>query len=411
VNPMTTRVLHLGWNPVNAVEALCRHGAEVTCAVVPADLAAARESPYTIAVVPVADPASAEQVLTGLGRAGRYLDDFDVVSPAGEMELIAASLLGALAGAPGVPPRVMTGLRDKFVQKARTRAAGVPVADCQVLESLDESALTTLGGGPMVIKPLDGAGAQDTFVIAGADQLAGLRIGAVPPALWLAERYIDGREFHFDGVVRKGELLDLAVSRFLTNVIGIKEGVEMASVGLRPTHFPQLYEDVSALAEKVFAALGYIDGTFHGEGFVTADGSLVLGEIGGRIGGGGISVASRRVRGVDLHDEWARTILGLPSALPLTERPPERAYGWINLKGRAGRVIAAPTVGELAAQPGVVHAEMKIGPGDLAPDISVNSSVRVGRAVVIGDDEDQAEARLRAVSAWVTERMIVQEHS
>ncbi len=209
-------------------------------------------------------------------------------------------------------------------------------------------------------------------------------------------------------MVRKGELLDLAISRFLTNVVRVKDGFEMASVCLRPSRFPQMYDSVTDLAQRIFAALGYTDGNFHGEGFVTPDGSLVFGEIGGRIGGGGISVGSREIRGVDLHDEWARTVLGLPSALPLRERPPEQAYGWINLKGRAGRVIAAPTVQELAARPGVVHAEMKVGPGDLAPDISLNSSVRVGRAIVVGDDEDQAEARLRAVSAWVTEQTVVE---
>ncbi len=171
---MTTRVLHLGWSPVPAVEALHRHGAEVTCAVTLPDLPAVRESPHAAGAVPVADPASVEAVLTGLARAGLDLGGFDVVSPAGEMELIAASVLGALAGTPGVPPRVVVGLRDKFVQKARARAGGVPVADCRVLESLDESALAEFGGSSVVIKPLDAAGAQDTFVVSGADRLAGL---------------------------------------------------------------------------------------------------------------------------------------------------------------------------------------------------------------------------------------------
>ena len=402
-------VLHLGWSPVAAVEALSALGAAVTCAVEPADLAAARASPYPDRVVAVADCTSAEAVAAGLARVGLDPAGFDAVSPANELELVAASLLGAAIGAPGLPYPAALAVRDKYVQKTLVRAAGVPVTECRVLESFEGGVLAPFGDAPVVIKPLAGAGAANTFLVSGEEELAALPIAAGSPGLWLAERFVDGPELHLDGVIRQGELLDVAVSRYLHNVIRIKAGQETGSVGLRPDRFPELYVAAGDLIRRVARALSYPDGVFHAEAFLQPDGSLIFSELGGRVGGGGISVVWRDVRGVDIHEEWARCVLGLPSAVPSEPRRTAGTSGWINLRGRPGRVLAAPKVAELERQPGVIYGEVKATAGKVTPEITGSSSTRAGRAVVVGPDEDVVEARLRAVSAWLHAHIKVAE--
>ncbi|MFJ9774023.1 ATP-grasp domain-containing protein [Kitasatospora sp. NPDC101157] len=398
------RVLIIGWKPDAAVTALHGHGAELTCAVAPGDLAAARAHPGASRVVPVANPTDLESVLSGLAREGLSPASFDVVCTAGEFELVAASALGETAGRAALPLEAALALRDKFVQKQRIQEAGLPVTACRVVEGL--AGVAASGDDlPCVIKPLAGAGTMDTHRVETAADLARIRavLKGSADGLWLVERFVPGTELHVDGVVRDGRVLGFGVSRYLNNLIDFHDGALVGSFTLDPAHHSELYERTGDLVTRAMGALGHRDGVFHLEMFHQADGGLVFSECAGRVGGGKIATALQRQFGIDLHDEWARSVLRLPSALG-PERSPGSgsagSHGWIHLTAPAGRIEHAPGEADLLAQPGVVTAEVDIRVGDVAPGSTAATSLRAARAVVRGSDATEAEARLRSLADW-----------
>ncbi|MGW4562796.1 ATP-grasp domain-containing protein [Streptomyces sp. NPDC004561] len=397
------RVLTIGWKPDAAATALHAHGAEVTCAAAPGDLAAARAHPAVRRVVPVADPADLESVLAGLDRARLTPSSFDVVCSAGEFEMVTASALGELAGRAVLPLGTAVALRDKYVQKRRVQEAGLPVTDCRVVEGL-AAAVGRSDGFPCVVKPLAGAGTMDTHRVDTAAALTELVAspGTAGDGLWLVERFVSGTELHVDGVVRDGRVLGLGVSRYLHNLIEFQTGALVGSFTLDPAGHAGLYAAAHRLTGAVLDALDHRDGVFHLEMFHQADGGLVFSECAGRVGGGKIAAMLDRQFGIDLHDEWARSVLSLPSALA-DSGPAAGAsggsHGFIHLMAPAGHVRHVPAREELLARPGVVATEVDLVAGQVAREVCATSQ-RAARAVVRGADAAETEARLRALAAW-----------
>ncbi|MEU6466628.1 hypothetical protein [Streptomyces sp. NPDC046976] len=396
-------VLHVGWMP-RAVAALAHAGARVTCAVAPRDAAAARASDTVARTVVVPDPAGAQHVLAGLAREGLPLHSFTAVCSVLEYCIVPAQILDDLRrdGTGGGSRALrMLAMRDKALQKALVREAGLPVADCTVTEH-PETTEVPPAAPRTVLKPLDGGGAKNTFLITGPDSLraavAALRADGAGP--WLREEYIPGTEYQVDGIVRDGRLLVLSVSRYVQNLIEVHDGGVVAHIVLPPARHPVLYTATRALTSAALKALGYPDGPFHLEMFRDGD-RLVFGECAARVGGGRTDEVVRLAFGADLRDEWARIVLGRPSAL--TREPAHREgalFAGMNLPAPPGTVRRVPTREQVLARPGVVHAGIEVAPGDLMPDITVASHLRAGLAIVRGATEAETEERVKDLAHW-----------
>ncbi|MCG6495821.1 ATP-grasp domain-containing protein [Kitasatospora sp. A2-31] len=404
--PSTTpppRALLVGWKPV-AIEALRAEGCSVVCAVSATDAERARSG--TDAGIVVADQAGdVESVLFALGRAGLSPGGFDLVTSGQEYSLVAAAAIGAIGGVRSLPVAVAIALRDKFVQKERVRAAGVATARCEAFDDPSgvEQAALRVGGFPVVVKPLAGAGARNTARLASPEAArAWAASAAVGP--WLVEEFVPGAELHLDGVVRDGRIRLLGASRYLRNVIDVHSGALVGSVSLTAAEQPELYARAHALVERVLAALGHADGVFHIEVFEQPDGSLVFGECGGRVGGGRIDEVTRRAFGGDLHRHWAAATLGAPA--PEVARTAGGSFGWAFLTAPAGLVRSVPSPDELRTRPGVVDATVKLLPGELSRP-AVKSFDRAGDVVVTGADSAEVAARLTACAEWFASAVTV----
>ncbi|MEK8145647.1 hypothetical protein NKH18_42965 [Streptomyces sp. M10(2022)] len=84
--------------------------------------------------------------------------------------------------------------------------------------------------------------------------------------------------------------------------------------------------------------------------------------------------------GLDLMDEWARSLVGLPPNCP-ERRPTALVHGYSNLLAPRGLVLSAPDVDELLAQENVVQGTVNVKEGGVMGEL-VHSSVRGGRALV-----------------------------
>ncbi|MGX7828006.1 ATP-grasp domain-containing protein [Actinokineospora sp. 24-640] len=383
-------VLYLGWWAETA-DALARHGCDTTFVVGPADA----DAPGRVVVVP--DPERLDDVVAALLREGIDPAAFAVVTSEHEECLVPAAVLAAAYGRPGLPVPTAVALRDKAVQKALVREAGLPVARCRTITRIEELAETDL---PCVVKPLAGSSTKLTFAVRDrwSLELVTRQIAASGrPGPWLVEEFMSGTELHVDGVVRGGTVLFAGVSRYLQNVIEIQHGGLVGSVTVDPSTQADLYAEVHRLTGRALSALGHTDGVFHLELFDDG-GRLAFSECAGRIGGGMVLETTRAKFGVDLYDEWVRAILGRPSALAPAVDP--RPFGWVQLTAPPGRITAMPTPDEVRARPGVVALQTTLSVGDTVPDTTAASNARAGRVVMAGTSEFGLAHDLRALVAW-----------
>ncbi|MEV5957066.1 hypothetical protein AB0M11_25410 [Streptomyces sp. NPDC051987] len=395
--------LLIGWRP-DAVRALRRLGAEVTCVLATSDDTADRARLLDDAhTVPVRDPSSTEETLAGLERFELSVRDFDVVCSQFEFTLVNAAVVGGPRS--GTTPRDALALRDKDLQKRRIRDAGLPVADFRLI--VHPAELSGFHYPRGVLKPL--ANSATRGVHAWHDERSRTALarslaaeGALGP--WLAEEWVDGPELHVDGVVRGGQVLFTSVGRYVQNVLAIRDGGIVASVMEHPRHRADLYARAHAVAEQAMKALGHHDGVFHMEVFEQED-RLVFGECGGRIPGGSFDEMIRLQHGVDLHEEWARAVLGLPPAL--APEPAEEWYGDVFLAADEGVLRSFPGEPEVAARDGVRHVVLTARPGDFLGSGRQASCAFVGTAVVAGQDAELTGRRLKDLAHWFAEHTTV----
>jgi biotin carboxylase len=397
-----TRALLLGWSGP-AAEALAAHGYDVTAVIDARHVGKVRGSGWTGPTVVVADTGVAEGVLAGVLRHGLGTG-IDVVTTQSEFALVTAAMLGGVIGAAGMDLTTAVLLRDKFLQKQAVRRAGLPVTGCRTVDQLSdltEPPRPPAAGvaWPVVVKPIAGAGSNDTFRLDGpgdVDRLLAAGRASVGP--WLVEDFVDGYELHIDGVVRNGVIRFQSASRYVQNVIEIRNGGLVGSAMLDETTHRDLYARLTELNTAVLRALGHCDGVFHIEVFVHEDDSLTFSECAGRIGGGLVPEAVRHRYGVDLFDEWARALTGADPAVPAGTST--RLCGWVLLPAAHGLVLSMPDREQVLARPGVVQVRLVTRPGAVMPDVSAASNVKAGSVVVEGASTDEVQRRLVDVAAW-----------
>ena len=394
-------LLLVGWHG-KAMEIFRNRGQSIVCAIDPHDRAEADHLGLLDSCVTVVDTSSPEAVLAGLYQRQMSLRDFAGVWSALEMGLVAASMLAALSGRTGMPLATAVALRDKYTQKAAVRAVGIPVTGCQVVDDLIHVA-SICDGRRLVVKPLSGAAARDTFLVEDGDTVVALAeaLPAEKHGPWLVEEYVDGPEMHFDGVVREGQLTLLSVSQYLQNVITIRDGGLVGSVTLDPDADRAIYEQAADLTSRALAALGHTDGVFHLEAFRTTEG-LVFSECAGRIGGGLVRDAVLRKFGINLVEAWIDVIDGTESA---PARVAASSYGWIHLPAPSGRLLSVPDEAELLRLPGCTLARIDVGVGYNMPVMSLGSDVRAARVLVSGESRTEVEWRMLKIAEWFSSQV------
>ncbi|MFE5219361.1 MULTISPECIES: ATP-grasp domain-containing protein [unclassified Streptomyces] len=391
--------LVLGWRSATT-EVLESLGERVTCVVSPGDVKTARRRGFGGELIVVPDPTNVEHVLSGLARKGIAPESFGAVGTNLELAVVAASVVGELSAARALGVRTAILLRDKVAQKAAVRKAGVPVAECFTVDALTE--LPSTGSAyPLVVKPLAGAGTVNTFALSSAAEAAELQRllpGEQGYGPWAVEEFIDGVEVQIDGVVRDGEVVFLAISRYLQNLITIKQGGLVGCVLLEPSNHRETYTMANDVVARALAALEHADGVFHLEGFLQED-RLIFSECAGRTSGGMVREMLQKKFGIDLVAEWGRSLLGISAQIP-DDSLTDLCYGDVHLVAPPGEICSVPTVDQILEREGVVEATVETRPGNVAADPSTSSNVKAGRVIAAGASESEVEENLKAVAQW-----------
>lgn len=211
-------------------------------------------------------------------------------------------------GIEGVTGAVARNFRDKNRMKDVLRQAGLPVAR-QALVTGAGDALEFLEqvGYPIVIKPLDGAGAKGTYRVSNESDLFRALHQLLPSQAnpVQAEEFVTGQEHTFETVFIDGKPVWSSSTDYLPGPLAVLENPWMQYCVVLPRETRPHVEAFRATNRAALSALGLKTGLSHMEWFRRADGGVTIGEVGARPPGVNIMEINGLVHGADLWKSWA----------------------------------------------------------------------------------------------------------
>ena len=213
-------------------------------------------------------------------------------------------------GIEGVGVEVATNFRDKATMKDVLQKAGLPCARHRKLHAVsDAEAFVAEVGYPLVIKPLAGAGAKGTFQVKNAGELHEVlrQNPPHPQRPLLAEEFMQGNEFSFDGVLINGHQVWHSLTHYMPTPLDALENpwIQWCVMLPREVEHPR-YDDIRGAAAESVRTLGLRTGVYHMEWFRRPDGSIAISEVGARPAGAQISRLLTWSNDTSFYRAWAQ---------------------------------------------------------------------------------------------------------
>ncbi len=271
-------------------------------------------------------------VIDAVRRWVAPLGGVDRVECLWEPGMVLAARLRTALGLPGMGVEQTVRFRDKGEMKKALDDAGIRTprhARSKTVHGCLEAAERI--GYPLILKPIAGAGSQDTYKAESQAELEDIlpRLRHVDEVS--VEEYIDGEEYTFDTICAGGEILfhNIAWYRPKPLIARNVEWISPQTVNLRDTsglHFAAGQQ----LGRDVLRALGFRTGFSHMEWFLKPNGEAVFGEIGARPPGGRSVDLMNYTCDTDVYRGWGDAIAGRRFT-----QPTQRKYNAIAVFKRA----------------------------------------------------------------------------
>ena len=235
----------------------------------------------------------------------------DRVESVWEPGVLLAGRLREALGAEGHTHDELVPFRDKDRMKRVLSDAGIRVpryARASTAGACREAAERI--GYPLILKPVAGAGSQDTLRVDDATGLepALATLRHVPELN--VEEFIDGEEYTFDTICVNGRIVFEHIAWYRPRPLIARhvEWITPQVIGLRNIEAPDVAGG-RAMGHAVLKAMGYRTGFTHMEWFRKPDGEVVFNEIGARPGGGRLVDAMNYIADTDLFTGWAEAVV------------------------------------------------------------------------------------------------------
>ncbi len=219
---------------------------------------------------------------------------------------LAAAIRQAL-GVAGQTPEQARRFRNKELMKQALGEAGVRVprhVAASTVRAVKDAAEQV--GFPCIIKPIAGAGSQDTFRCDSAEELdtALKQLGHIEEVS--VEEFIDGDEFTYDTICVGGDIayFHIAYYRPRPLIARTLEWVSPQTLSYRHVDDPRV-ADGRTMGEQVLKVLGFDTGFTHMEWYRKSDGEVVFGEVAARPPGARTVDLMNFASDVDLFVGWA----------------------------------------------------------------------------------------------------------
>ncbi|MEO0481053.1 MAG: ATP-grasp domain-containing protein [Planctomycetota bacterium] len=254
---------------------------------------------------------------------------------------------------PGTSERTAFLCRDKAAMKHVLREAGIPTAASEGAadaETVREFAKRE--GYPLVIKPLDAAGAAGATRVEDDDELErAIAASHVDHgARVIVEEWVEGHEGFYDTLCYEGEVVHDFVSHYYPNVLeAMRTRWISPQIVTSNRVSDSQYDEVRDMGKRVIEALGIETAPTHMEWFFGPKG-LKFSEIGCRPPGVGTWDLYSAANEFDLYQEWAKAVCGIR-----TEMQPSRRYS-------AGLIALRPDRdGQISGYEGMDEIERRFG--------------------------------------------------
>ncbi len=241
---------------------------------------------------------------------------FDRIETIDEPLIEPAARLREALGVRGLSVATARLCRDKVAMKEFLRERGIPCAASTGVTSAEElRSFAAREGYPLIVKPVDGFNALDTYRVASASELE-----ALLPKLKLdgarriaVEEFVEGHEGFYDTLIGPAGVwhdfvghyypgcLEASRTRWISPQIAVSNRIEADG-----------YRELREVGARVSDVLGLTGTATHMEWFFGPKG-LKFGEIGARPAGEKIWDMYRVSNDFDVFREWALAVLGRSS--------------------------------------------------------------------------------------------------
>jgi hypothetical protein len=257
--------------------------------------------------VSLTDEGAVLAALRGLSRHVRI----DQVECLWEPYMLLAARIREELGLAGMTVEQTLPFRDKEHMKRILDAAGIRTpwhTRATSVAAVWEAAERI--GYPLIVKPIAGAGAADTYRVDSATEL-----GDVLPALRhvpevSVEEFVDAEELTYDTVCAGGQVLFEHVLWYRPRPLQMRmhEWVSPVAISLRDLDVAYL-DAGRQMGRQVLDALGFQAGFTHMEWYRKPDGEVVFGEIGARPPGARVTDLMNFNTDGDVYVGWADAVV------------------------------------------------------------------------------------------------------
>lgn len=336
---------------------------------------------------------------------------FDRIVSLSERDIIRAANLRSRWKLAGQTMESAIAFRDKLIMKTLVSEAGVRVPPMSGVDSsLDILCFAQTYGYPIVIKPRCGSGSVDVRILHSHDELIQYLLShesLLAPANFqntLIEKYIDGRLYHVDGIMKSGHVLCMFPSRYLSGNISVVDGLSNLA-GFMLDQDASEYHALCDIVRRTIAALPCpeVNTSFHAEVFREhGSGMFYLCEVASRSGGGGIVDMIEAGWGCNLNMHSLLGQAGLRDTIEVKSNP--TMCGYLCYAARQGIFADAP---EECRLPGVFNYRIaaRFGSTFNGPRTCVDGVVL---ATISGKNSKQVLERIQSLEHWLDERIVWQ---
>jgi biotin carboxylase len=326
-----------------------------------------------------------------------------VVTVASDRAVPVVAAVAEELGLAGIGTETAHRMTHKIAMRRCLAEAGVDQPEFAAVRTIHEGkdALATVGL-PAVLKPADSAGQRGLFLLRSVDDLESHLHSALVEASHeeaIVESFHEGLEVNGLVVARDGEPEVVTLSDRL-RADGAGFGVALAHV-YPSTLFGDRLAEAERVAARVVRAIGLQDGVAYPQLLVTPEATLLI-EVAARVPAGQMDQVARRAVGVDLVATALRQAVGEPVAdgevRPRFQQP--LAISFLTAHPGplpTGRVRQVTGLERVRAFPGVVEAELFLGPRDVIGPVRRDGD-RKGYVIALGDTNLEALERAQAAA-------------
>lgn len=227
-----------------------------------------------------------------------------------EPGMMVAARIREAYGVPGLSVEQTVPLRDKETMKQVLDRAGIRTPRHARARSVGEVwAAAERIGYPLIVKPIAGAGATNTYPVHDRGELERTLPLLRSVDEVSVEEFISGEEFTFDTVCANGQVFYYNMSWYRPRPLEGKlhEWISPQAIVLRDVEAAALAPG-RHMGFEVLEALGLETGFTHMEWYLTASGEAVFGEIGGRPPGARMVDLMNFGCDFDIYRGWAEAV-------------------------------------------------------------------------------------------------------